>query len=165
MPAKNTVIPNEKLSSRQRIARKIATFGDNPWTLRDINRLLRPRMKIDNIRFHVENLVNNLYVEKLARRGREPQLYVYRDLIKNMDSDPNFQGLARQTLSELQKLAQRLRSGEVVSDADLLQFRRDIGKEVDELKEEYTNLAKLHDCLDLWSPDTLVERLGFTEDQ
>lgn len=165
MPDKNKILPKENLSTRERVARRIATFGMNPWTLTDLNRTLRPRLKLDTLRFHVENLVNNLYVEKLPRKGREKQLYVYRDVLKEMRDDPELSGLALETLNDLVTIAKQIRSGFAVSDAELLKYRYDIGEEVDELYKEYENLAKLHDCLDLWNPVALVERLGFTDDE
>lgn len=122
-------------------------------------------MKLDAIRYHIEDLVNNLYVEKLPRRGREPQLYVYRDVLKDFVQDDSFGGLAREVLYELSGISKQIRHGEVFPEAELIEFRREIGEEVDQLKEEYENLAYLHDCLDLWTPNKLVERLGFIEDQ
>lgn len=165
MALKNTVIPNENLSNRERIERKIASFEGRPFTLKDINRLLRPRMRLEAMRFHVENMVNNLYIEKLPRKGREAQLYVARDLLKDLEADADLNGAAHDYLTDLYNLTVHLRSGYVIPIDGLKEKRAEMGRLIDRLRDELTDLEKLHDCTDLWDPVSLVKRLGFIEDE
>lgn len=164
MAEKNTLIPNEKLSSRERIERKIASFEGRPFTLNDVNRLLRPRMKLESIRFHLENLANNLLLEKLPRGGREKQLYVARDLLKDLEHDTNLNGSAHEYLTDLYNMTYHIRAGHVISQQQLMLKREQIRVEALELQEQVNDLLKLHDCTDLWHPKSLVNRLGFLEE-
>lgn len=159
MALKNTVIPNEKLSSRERIHRKIRSFDGRPFTLREINRLLRPRMKLESIRFHVDNLVNNLLIEKLPREGREPQLYVERDLLKYIQYGEA--SAAYEYLCALQNIVDHLKAGHVIPKDKLLDMRTQIRVNAEILREDLEHMLMLHDCPDLWNPTTLVNRLGF----
>lgn len=163
MGLNNKIIPNEKLSSRERIERKIDSFEGRPFTLKDINRLLRPKMKLDSIRYHVESMVNNLHVEKLPREGREHQLYVKRDVLREIENETSLNGAAHSFLVDLYHMAIALREGDVIPIQRLRDKREELGGLIDDLRDEVYDLARLHDCDDLWNPATLVKRLGFIE--
>lgn len=164
MAEKNVLIPNLKLSNRERVERKIFTsFQNKPFTLKELNRLLRPRLSIDNLRAYVDDLVNNLYVEKLPREGRHPQVYVVRDILREIENESPLNGAAHSFLVDLYSFAIHLREGDVITQEQLNKKREHLGNLADELEAEVKDLKMLHDCTELWHPTTLVKRLGFID--
>lgn len=164
MAEKNVLIPNLKLSNRERVERKIYTsFQGKPFTLKELNKLLRPKLNIDNLRMYVEDMVNNLYVEKLPRKGKQPQVYVAKDVLKEIENESPLNGAAHSFLVDLYSMAIHLREGDIITYEQLRKKREEIGALADELQAEVDDMKKLHDCTDLWYPSTLVKRLGFID--
>lgn len=159
----NKILPKEKLSTRERVRRKVVATEGRPFTLKEINRLLRPRLKIDTLRFHVEYMAMNLEVEKLPRKGREPQLYVYRDVLAGIEQDSPLNGEAHELLKDLYWMANQLRQGHYINPVELVDKRERLHNTIAEKQAELDDLKKLHGCLDLWMPNTLVDRLGFID--
>jgi hypothetical protein len=163
MPDKNKILPKEQLSSRERVVRKIQGFNGEPFTLQQLNKRLKPRMKIDSLRFHVEHLAANLLVEKLPREGKQPQVYREKDLLKSLELDADLNGMAFGYLTDLYATIDALRKGNVVTSDDLMKLRKELANDIAGLEKELQDMLLLHDCLDLWKPTTLVNRLGFRE--
>jgi hypothetical protein len=164
VPYPNLILPEEPLSTRERILRKIHGFNGEPFTIDMIKKRLdkKERIKVTTLRYHLEDLYNNLYLRKLPRERRAPIQYQWFDGIGELlKKQPNEE--VKDYLSELQAIARHMREGGIVHPGTLEGLRTKLSNRIAEVDRLVTDLSSLHDCSELWQIYTLVNRLEFRE--
>lgn len=165
MPYPNKILPPLKLSTAEVILKKIHTFEGKPFTLKQIQRLTRnPKIDLDTVRYHVEKLVDNLWLDRLPRlHVKDQQLYRWVDGLKRIEYEVPDGGPPSLTLRDLMSVAFSLREGNTIEPAQLEYIRNTLKASIQLYSEELLYMEKLYNCPDLWNPKTLVNRLGFRE--
>lgn len=165
MPIPNKILPPLKLSTAERILKKVNSLDGQTFTIRQLAKGLRPRLKYDVIRYHLENLCDNLYLEKLPNSGYrgEPQVYRWADGISKLEREIPDGGPASMVLRELTHYAFSLREGLNVEQEELENSKNGLKFKMDFYAQELRYMEMLYNCADLWQKQTLVNRLGFRE--
>lgn len=165
VPIPNKILPPEKLSNREIVLRVIHSFNGEPFTIDALRKKTKNthKLKATVVRYHLEDLHNNLYLRKLPRESRTPIQYQWHDGIKDV-----YEGLADEStgwdyLNELERIVQHVRQGNVIHPDVLTNLRNSLGAHIDELQKEADKLAILYDCDELWRERTLVTRLGYRD--
>lgn len=165
MPIPNKILPPEKLSNREVVLRVIHSFNGEPFTIDALRKKTKNthKLKATVVRYHLEDLYNNLYLRKLPRGYREPLQYQWHDGIKEMYDRLTDNSSGWDYLNELERIVQHVLQGNVIHPDSLQNLRNSLGARIDELRRECDHLATLHDCDELWRERTLVTRLGYRD--
>lgn len=166
MPYPNKILPELKVSNRQRIINKIQ--AGQPFTLKSLHkRIVKPKIKIDTIRYHISDLVTDLLVQEIPRTGAasEPQTYIYRNMVPELKKEITDGTIAADIYGQLESLAWRLRQGLVVDEGFLRAMHIETAFTIKEMEKELKQLGQMVNCRDLWQTKTLVQRIGFLEDE
>lgn len=148
-------------TTKERVREKIDSFQGRSFTLKELHSSFRPRIKMALIRYHVNDMVNNLELYKSPRAGFHAQTYQQKDMLLELEDNINTEGAAYSFIQDLDDIVRVSLAGARVAPSMLTDLRNTMSNLIDELEEEVKELKYLHDCNDLWRIHSLVNRRAF----
>lgn len=155
----NTILPEGKVRTKERVLRYIQRV--NVFTVKDVARGCKIRK--ETARYHIRELEKNLLVQDISTLINHSTYVQYRyvDLVPSLLHNAPGMGQSEAVLLELKEIAFRLRQGHIVPLEVLDQFRLEVDKRIEFMRNDLEVLTQVAECKDLWNKNTLVKRITF----